>query len=126
MSRQPDVEASSGEKESTILLVGHHVSSPGSPNPVLKQITGTQESTLSFPQAYIPHAIAGWYCVNRNVPEWRTSLTDYTITSTHVPVFRSPKSSCVPMQNLGSAGLCFTLEQNTRELAQDGQQAEGF
>lgn len=30
------------------------------------------------------------------------------------------------MQNLCSAGLCFTLEQNTWELAQDGQQVKCF
>lgn len=30
------------------------------------------------------------------------------------------------MQNLCSAGLCFTLEQNTQELAQDEQQAKRF
>lgn len=37
------------------------------------RLTATQESTLSFPQAYIPHTNGGWYPVNRNVPEWRTS-----------------------------------------------------
>lgn len=99
-------------EESTILLVCHHVSSPGSPNPLQTEKPGTQESNLYFPQVYIPHTNAGWYCVNRNVHEWRTSLSGYTIISIHVPVFRSPKSACVPMQNLCGAGLCFTLDQN--------------
>lgn len=45
----------------------------------------------------------------------------YTITSIHVP-----KSSFFPMQNPCGDGLCFTLDQNTWKLAQDGQQEEGF
>lgn len=122
MARKPDLGASSGEMGSrkTPSFWYATVSPPLAHLTPLKQATGTQESTLSFPQAYILHTNAGLCIVltemfpNRGLPFLTTQSLAFM--SRFLEDFRRFTLELV----------CALRWSKTRELAQDGQQVEGF